>query len=115
MALDRIQLANFRNHRDTALSGTAHFNLLIGENGAGKTNMLEAISLLSPGRGLRHATLPEMASQSGPGGFAISADLAADGEALRLGTGTMPGVGLSKSTRPKLPPSASPNGLALAG
>jgi DNA replication and repair protein RecF len=90
MALDRIQLANFRNHRDTALSGTAHFNLLIGENGAGKTNMLEAISLLSPGRGLRHATLPEMASQSGPGGFAISADLAADGEALRLGTGTMP-------------------------
>ena len=87
--LDRIQLANFRNHRDSVLSGTARFNLLVGENGAGKTNVLEAISLLSPGRGLRHAALPEMASQSGPGHFAISADLAADGDALRLGTGTV--------------------------
>ena len=87
--LDRIQLANFRNHRDTMLSGTARFNLLVGENGAGKTNVLEAISLLSPGRGLRHAGLPEMASQSGPGGFAISADLAEGGDALRLGTGTI--------------------------
>jgi DNA replication and repair protein RecF len=90
MALDRIQLANFRNHRDTVLGGTARFNLLVGENGAGKTNVLEAISLLSPGRGLRHAALPEMASQSGPGGFAISADLGVDGDALRLGTGTVP-------------------------
>ncbi|MEO6716230.1 MAG: DNA replication/repair protein RecF [Novosphingobium sp.] len=90
MALDRIQLANFRNHRDTVLGGTAQFNLLVGENGAGKTNILEAISLLSPGRGLRHAPLPEMAAQSGPGSFAISADLGTDGEALRLGTGTRP-------------------------
>ena len=85
--LDRIQLANFRNHRDTVLGGTAKFNLLVGENGAGKTNVLEAISLLSPGRGLRHAALPEMALQSGPGGFAISADLGQGDEALRLGTG----------------------------
>ena len=89
MALDRIQLAMFRNHRDTVLGGTAKFNLLVGENGAGKTNVLEAISLLSPGRGLRHAAMPEMASQTGPGSFAISADLAMDGEALRLGTGVV--------------------------
>ena len=89
MALDRIQLANFRNHRDTVLGGTAKFNLLVGENGAGKTNVLEAISLLSPGRGLRHAGLAEMALQSGPGGFAIGADLAVDTEALRVGTGTV--------------------------
>jgi len=89
MALDRIQLANFRNHRDTVLGGTSKFNLLIGENGAGKTNVLEAISLLSPGRGLRHAALPEMALQSGPGHFAISADLDQGDEALRLGTGVV--------------------------
>ncbi len=90
MALDRILLANFRNHRDTALEGAARFNLLVGENGAGKTNVLEAISLLAPGRGLRHAALPDMPAQAGPGGFAVSAELTnADGP-VRLGTGAVP-------------------------
>ncbi|MCA1749635.1 MAG: type II toxin-antitoxin system RelE/ParE family toxin [Sphingomonadales bacterium] len=49
------------------------FVVLTGENGAGKTNVLEAVSMLAPGRGLRRATLAEMARQDGPGGFAISA------------------------------------------
>ena len=53
MALDRISLSRFRNHRETALEDTRAFNLLVGENGAGKTNVLEALSLLAPGRGLR--------------------------------------------------------------
>ncbi len=87
MALDRILLANFRNHRDTALHGTARFNLLVGENGAGKTNVLEAISLLAPGRGLRRASLAGMALQPGPGSFAVSAALAAVGGTVQLGTG----------------------------
>jgi len=88
MALDRIILSDFRNHRETALEGTAQFNLLIGENGAGKTNVLEAISLLAPGRGLRRAALPTMALQDGDGGFAISADLSqSGGEPVRIGTG----------------------------
>ena len=47
MALDRITLADFRNHRATRLDGAAQFNLLVGENGAGKTNVLEALSLLA--------------------------------------------------------------------
>ena len=55
MALDRITLTHFRNHPETRLAGTAQFNLLVGENGAGKTNVLEALSLLAPGRGLRRA------------------------------------------------------------
>ena len=55
MGLDRITFAHFRNHQATRLDGTAQFNLLVGENGAGKTNVLEAISLLAPGRGLRRA------------------------------------------------------------
>ena len=55
MGLDRITLSRFRNHRETRLDGTARFNLLVGENGAGKTNVLEALSLLAPGRGLRRA------------------------------------------------------------
>ena len=88
--LDRILLTNFRNHRQTAIEGTAHFNLLVGENGAGKTNVLEAISLFSPGRGLRRAALAEMAAQQGSGGFAISAELMTPAGEVRLGTGTAP-------------------------
>lgn len=92
MALDRITLAAFRNHRATQIDGAGHFNLLVGENGAGKTNVLEAISLFAPGRGLRRAALSDMASSSGPGGFSVSARLARDdgAEPVALGTGTDP-------------------------
>lgn len=90
MALDRITLSHFRNHADTRLDGSAKLNLLVGENGAGKTNVLEALSLFAPGRGLRRAALADVAAQSGPGSFAVSALLdCGDGrEPVRLGTGT---------------------------
>ena len=89
--LDRLFLSRFRNHRETVFDGTAQFNLLVGENGAGKTNVLEAISLLAPGRGLRRAGLPEIAAQGGDGGFALSADLVLPGsDPVRLGTGASP-------------------------
>ncbi|MBV1917891.1 MAG: AAA family ATPase, partial [Sphingomonadaceae bacterium] len=88
MTLDRILLTDFRNHRGTQLDGTKQFNLLVGENGAGKTNVLEAISLFAPGRGLRRSALAEMASQTGGGSFAISAELSTAGEEpVMLGTG----------------------------
>lgn len=89
MALDRITLTRFRNHDASRLDGSARLNLLFGENGAGKTNVLEALSLLAPGRGLRRAALAEMA-EDGTGGFAVSAELdCGDGrERVRLGTGT---------------------------
>ena len=89
MALDRIRLVQFRNHGATRISGTSRFNLLIGQNGAGKTNVLEAISLFAPGRGLRRAALPDMAGHGGDGSFAVSAELALPAaEPLKLGTGT---------------------------
>lgn len=90
MALDRITLSRFRNHAETALDGSRGFNLLVGENGAGKTNVLEAISLLAPGRGLRRAALAEMSDQAGDGGFAVGASLGQPGDAepVRLGTYT---------------------------
>src|SRR5688572_13075971 len=91
MALDRITLTRFRNHDATRLDGSARLNLLYGENGAGKTNVLEALSLLAPGRGLRRASLAEMA-EGGPknpgGGFAVSAEL--DCGVLRPSTGSGP-------------------------
>ncbi len=87
--LDHISLNDFRNHRETLIDGTRQFNLLVGENGAGKTNVLEAVSLLAPGRGLRRAALADMAAQGGPGGFSVSARLGSgEGEPVRLGTGT---------------------------
>ena len=64
------------------------FVVLTGENGAGKTNILEAVSLLAPGRGLRGAALSEMARGDGPGGFAVAARLASEaGEDVEIGTG----------------------------
>lgn len=85
--LDRILLTDFRNHRASTIAGTAQFNLLVGENGAGKTNVLEALSLLAPGRGLRRAALADMPAQGGNGGFAINAELSGE---VRLGTGVSP-------------------------
>ncbi len=87
MTLDRILLTDFRNHHETRIEGTAQFNLLVGENGAGKTNVLEAISLFAPGRGLRRARLDDMPAQGGAGGFAVSADLVTGEDPVRLGTG----------------------------
>lgn len=87
MALDRIQLSNFRNHAATALDGAGRFNLLLGANGAGKTNILEALSLFAPGRGLRRAALVEMARDSGGGaGFGVGVDLVGGTAPVRLGT-----------------------------
>src|SRR5215218_3269895 len=92
MALDRIILTRFRNHAASQLDGSARLNLLFGENGAGKTNVLEALSLFAPGRGLRRAPLADMAALGEPVGFAVSADLASGaGEPVTLGTGTAPG------------------------
>jgi DNA replication and repair protein RecF len=93
MALAKITLQNFRNHAGSELAETAHFNLLVGENGAGKTNILEALSLLSPGRGLRGAAPGDLALRA-PGSnhaaaFAIGASLIEQGQiSARIGTYT---------------------------
>jgi len=83
--LSRLVLTDFRNHSALALSPGAGFVVLFGENGAGKTNVLEAVSLLAPGRGLRRAAASAMARQDGPGGFGVAATL--DGE-VEIATGT---------------------------
>ena len=88
MPLTRLTLRDFRNHAATRLDGMARFNVLVGENGAGKTNVLEALSLLAPGRGLRRAQPAEMAARHGDGSFAVAAEME-EGE-LVLGTQTQP-------------------------
>ncbi len=85
MTLSRISLSNFRSYEDALIKPGGGFIVLTGENGAGKTNVLEAVSLLVPGRGLRGVALSEMARTDGPGGFGVAASVN-DSE---LGTGTI--------------------------
>jgi DNA replication and repair protein RecF len=73
--LSRLSLRDFRSYSDALVEPGPGVVVLTGENGAGKTNMLEAVSLLAPGRGLRGAALSEMARQGGGGGFAVAARL----------------------------------------
>jgi DNA replication and repair protein RecF len=86
--LSRLSLTSFRSYADALIAPGPGFVVLTGENGAGKTNILEAVSLLSPGRGLRGAALGEMAQSDGPGGFGVAARL---GD-VELGTGTTAGA-----------------------
>ncbi len=86
--LSRLVLTDVRNHAALTLEQGPGFVVLTGDNGTGKTNILEAVSLLAPGRGLRRAGLSAIARVSGPGGFGIAATLG-DSRA-ELATGTLP-------------------------
>jgi DNA replication and repair protein RecF len=84
----RVVLADFRSYGALDLRLSANIAALAGENGAGKTNLLEAISLFTPGRGLRRAELADLAREGGGGGFAVSLELTGEaGGPLQLGTG----------------------------
>ena len=85
MPVSRLALTDFRSYPSALVEPGRGFVLLFGENGAGKTNILEAVSLLTPGRGLRGAALSEMARIGGEGGFAVSSRI---GE-IDIGTGTL--------------------------
>jgi DNA replication and repair protein RecF len=90
-ALSRLTLTDFRSYAraDLVLDGRPVF--LVGPNGAGKTNLLEAVSLFTPGRGLRGASLAEVGRRM-PGEavgrpWTVAAVVSADGEPTQLGTG----------------------------
>ncbi len=80
-------LKDFRSYAALDLAIGGRLVVLFGENGAGKTNLLEALSLFSPGRGLRRAELAECARQDGAGGFALSIEIEEDGATHQLGSG----------------------------
>jgi len=87
MPIARLSLTDFRSYASALITPGPGFVVLTGDNGAGKTNVLEAISLLTPGRGLRGSTLGDMARRGGAGGFAVNAHLT--GTEAELGTGTL--------------------------
>jgi DNA replication and repair protein RecF len=83
----RLQLTNFRSYRRADLAVADGPVVFTGPNGAGKTNMLEAISFLAPGRGLRRATVDEVAASEGDGSWAVAAEVDGALGPAQLGTG----------------------------
>ena len=97
--IHRLTLTHFRNYRAASLSPRADMVVLVGPNGAGKTNCLEAISFLSPGRGLRRATLEDVADNQGAGSWAVSAEVEGALGLSTLGTGLDAARGDATSSR----------------
>lgn len=96
-AIAALTLTDFRCYEHAALTVDGRTTYLFGPNGAGKTNLLEAISLFSPGRGLRGAQIAELGRRA-PGealgrAWSVSALLQTGEDQLRLGTGVeLPGA-----------------------
>src|SRR6201991_2531696 len=88
--IHRLTLTHFRNYRAASLQARGDMVVLVGPNGAGKTNCIEAISFLSPGRGLRRATLDDVADNQGDGSWAVSAEVEGALGLATLGTGIDP-------------------------
>jgi DNA replication and repair protein RecF len=86
-SIRRLTLSNFRSYHAAQVDVGAGPVVLVGPNGAGKTNLIEAISFLAPGRGLRRATLAEVAFVEGDGSWAVAADVEGELGLATLGTG----------------------------
>ncbi|MBI5128175.1 MAG: DNA replication/repair protein RecF [Rhodopseudomonas palustris] len=97
--ITRLTLTHFRNYRVAGLTTRGERVVLVGANGAGKTNCLEAISFLSPGRGLRRATLDDVADNQGDGSWAVAAEVEGALGLATLGTGIDPTRAETATTR----------------
>lgn len=91
--VESLALTNFRNYQQLSLRVDARPVVLLGANGAGKTNLLEAVSLLAPGQGMRRAPYPDLASVDGAGDWAVAARVHSEGNPVDIGTGQQPGAG----------------------
>jgi DNA replication and repair protein RecF len=89
--ISKLTLTNFRNYAALSLEIAPGAVVLSGDNGAGKTNLLEAISFLTPGRGLRRAPYADVAREGGDGGFALHARIEGPEGQVEIGTGVSGG------------------------
>ncbi|MEP9372061.1 DNA replication/repair protein RecF [Mesorhizobium sp. KR1-2] len=86
--ISRLTLTNFRNYPALSLDLQPGAVVFTGDNGAGKTNLLEAISFLTPGRGLRRAPYGDVAREGSSGGFTVHARIEGEFGDVEIGTGT---------------------------
>ena len=87
MWISRLTLTDFRNHAYLALTLDRRPVVLAGANGAGKTNVLEAVSLLAAGQGLRRAAYADLARTTGAGAWAVAATVETEAGPVDIGTG----------------------------
>jgi len=97
--VERLTLTGFRNYGSAAIASGPEPNVLVGANGAGKTNLLEAVSLLAPGQGLRRAAFPDLARAGGDGSWSVAARVHTHAGALDIGTGLGPGAAAGRAGR----------------
>src|SRR5579883_1375463 len=90
LAVRQLRLTEFRNYRQLRLDCGPSPVVLVGANGAGKTNLLEALSFLAPGRGLRRARLDEGSRRPEATNWAVAATLDTPEGRLAVGTGLEP-------------------------
>lgn len=90
LSLSQLTLTNFRNHADLRLELSSAPVVLTGMNGSGKTNLLEAISLLVPGRGLCRASPSEWQNHADTAPWAIVADIETLSGQMKIATGRDP-------------------------
>jgi len=109
-----LSLTNVRSYRAARIEAGDDLVVLTGPNGAGKTNVLEAISFLAPGRGLRRATLDELAFAEGDGSWAVSAEIEGALGLATLGTGIIPAEAEGPVTVRKCRVDREPVGSAAA-
>ena len=92
LSLASLSLSNFRNYRNLSLDISAAPVVLLGANGAGKTNLLEAVSLLAPGQGLRRANFVDLArAESGSDDWAVASQVISNDLSVYIGTGMQAG------------------------
>jgi DNA replication and repair protein RecF len=97
--ISKLTLTNFRNYASLEIDFSPGAVVFSGDNGAGKTNLLEAISLLTPGRGLRRAPYGDVAREGGDGGFALHAQLDGPDGQVEIGTGITGGEAAGEGGR----------------
>jgi DNA replication and repair protein RecF len=91
--VERLALTNFRSYASANVETDAAPQVIAGANGSGKTNLLEALSLLAPGQGLRRVPFSDLARTGGDGGFAVSARAHTLAGPADIGTGLAAGAG----------------------